>query len=133
MKHVLIIDDDNILIYLVQHAFKAVLPNYKCSIAQTGKAGIDFLKDNPDNLPDLILLDINMPIMNGWDFLNEYRNLATEKEIPIVILSSTVDPADKQKADSYTEVKQFISKPFTVEKAKSIYHDYLSGHVAEVN
>lgn len=127
MKHVLIIDDDQILVYLVQHAFRSVLSNYKCSVAETGKAGIEFLRENPDNLPDLILLDINMPIMNGWDFLNEYRQLAREKDIPIVILSSTVDPSDKEKADSYDEVKQFISKPFTVEKAKDLKHEYLNG------
>ncbi len=127
MKHVLIIDDDHILVYLVQHAFKSVMPNFKYSVAETGKAGIEFLKEHSGDLPDLILLDINMPIMNGWDFLNEYKKLVNAKEIPIVILSSTVDPSDKQKADSYDEVKQFISKPFTVEKAKSLKHEYLNG------
>lgn len=125
MKHVLIIDDDQILVYLVQHAFRSVLSNYKCSVAETGKAGIEFLRENPDNLPDLILLDINMPIMNGWDFLNEYRSLQT-REIPIVILSSTVDPSDKEKANNYIEVKQFISKPFTLEKATDLKQEYLS-------
>lgn len=87
-----------------------------------GKAGLDTIKNREANgkLPSLILLDINMPIMNGWDFLDEI-NPYLEKlpdDLNIAILSSSVEPSDKAKALSYSEVNDYISKPVHIEDLK---------------
>lgn len=69
--------------------------------------------------PDLIFLDINMPIVNGWEFLEILQK--NNIEIPIIMLTSSIDPADKIKASSFKMVKIFLSKPLMLEKVKSIF------------
>lgn len=68
----------------------------------------------------LILLDINMPVMNGWDFLNHYLESLAHRPDKIVMLSSSIDFQDRVKANSYACVKGFIEKPLTPEKFQSI-------------
>ncbi|PSL07880.1 response regulator [Cecembia rubra] len=68
----------------------------------------------------LILLDINMPVMNGWDFLNFYMEKFKDRNDKIVVLSSSIDFQDREKALSYGIVEAFLEKPLTVEKMKSI-------------
>ncbi len=84
---------------------------------ENGKIAIDYLKSiNPaDEEPEIIFLDINMPVMNGWDFLEEYDTIKNNylKSPRIFILSSTVDPEDYKKAKSFSTVEDFISKPLT--------------------
>lgn len=64
----------------------------------------------------LILLDINMPIMNGWDFLDHYADLTSNRNDYLIILSSSIDNFDRQKSKTYYFVKDFIEKPLTQEK-----------------
>jgi CheY-like chemotaxis protein len=82
---------------------------------------IDFLKkvkDYPAKLPDIIFLDLFMPIMDGWGFLNEFILLRPnlKKKITIYIVSSSIDPADLQRAKSFSDVTDFIIKPITEKK-----------------
>jgi response regulator RpfG family c-di-GMP phosphodiesterase len=63
--------------------------------------------------PEVIFLDLNMPVMNGWDFMNEFKKL--NLKIEIVILTSSNDASDKKKAKEHTEVKDFVVKPLTKE------------------
>ncbi|GAB3170503.1 hypothetical protein GCM10027291_22230 [Telluribacter humicola] len=82
-----------------------------------GQEGVDYfeqLANNEDSVvPDLIFLDINMPIMNGWDFLDEYsaRFEYLFPDTKICMLTSSVDPMDKLQAFYYSSVITFISKP----------------------
>ena len=69
--------------------------------------------------PDIIFLDINMPMKNGWDFLEEYRELpARLKAKQIIILSTTRIPADLERAKSSPLVSRFYLKPLSIEKLK---------------
>ena len=68
----------------------------------------------------LILLDINMPVMNGWDFLNEYLKVFQSRKDRIVMLSSSINFQDRQKAKQYSCVEGFIEKPLTPDKFKII-------------
>jgi CheY-like chemotaxis protein len=90
-----------------------------------GLDGINYLKgllENQDEMPDVIFLDINMPVMNGWEFLDEYQHFKDRinKEISIYMLSSSVYNDDIKKAETYSDVKKFISKPLTIDKLEKL-------------
>jgi CheY-like chemotaxis protein len=124
--HILLVDDDEINNFISIKLIKKALANAEISACLNGKIAIDELtqiqKTDPNKLPDFILLDINMPIMNGWEFLDEYKRLnidATGKS-KIYIISSSVFSNDISKARSYPLVKNFISKPLSVEKIREM-------------
>ncbi|MDP2188594.1 MAG: response regulator [Sphingobacteriaceae bacterium] len=123
---VLIIDDDPILIMVCTRLMKITGFSEVVYAAKEGLEGMDLLKEQlstaPEQLPDLILLDINMPVMNGWEFLDELLTLLPKMQhaLPVFMLSSTIDQADFDRADSYEVVKGFYSKPLTKENLEEI-------------
>ena len=124
--HILLIDDDEINNFISIKLIKKALSNAEISSCLNGKLAIDELtemqKNSPEKLPDFILLDINMPIMNGWEFLDEYKrlNIDTTGKSKIFIISSSVFSNDISRAKSYPLVKNFISKPLSVEKIREM-------------
>lgn len=91
---------------------------------QGGQDALEKIKDlNPDdNL--LIFLDINMPVLNGWEFLNRYLETYPDRVDKIVILSSSIDFQDRQRAEEYSIVSGFLEKPLTIEKINSQMEKY---------
>ena len=65
----------------------------------------------PAQFPDLILLDINMPVMDGWEFLDALAALPWQKPVRVCVLTSSIRPEDIAKANSYEDVKGYFSKP----------------------
>ncbi|MFN3528819.1 MAG: two-component system response regulator [Bacteroidia bacterium] len=123
---VLIIDDDPILIMVCTRLMKITGFSLEVSAAKEGREGMEQIKDqlanDPDALPEIILLDINMPVMNGWEFLDEFVTMLADfpRYIPVFMLSSTIDQADFDKAKTYEVVKGFYSKPLTKENLSEI-------------
>ncbi|GAA0878583.1 response regulator [Algoriphagus jejuensis] len=72
----------------------------------------------------IIFLDINMPVLNGWEFLNKYMKVYPDRNDKIVILSSSIDFQDRQKADEYAIVSGFLEKPLTLDKIHSQLEKY---------
>ena len=72
----------------------------------------------------LIFLDINMPVLNGWEFLNKYLDIYPNRNDKIVILSSSIDFQDRQKAEEYPVVSGFLEKPLTIEKINEQMEKY---------
>lgn len=77
---------------------------------------LPFIKSLDLSLHILILVDINMPVMNGWDFLVEYANCCPQRRDRIVMLSSSIDFQDRQRAKEFPGVSGFIEKPLTHDK-----------------
>ena len=125
--NVLLVDDDEINNFISIKLIKKALLNTEIMACLNGKFAIDQLyeiqKKDPCKLPDYILLDINMPIMNGWEFLDEYNRLNIDPlgKTKIFIISSSVFSNDINKARSYPLVKDFISKPLNVEKIVELF------------
>jgi len=89
----------------------------------------DYLK------PNLIFLDINMPGMNGWDFIEAYKQLPIEKKSDIVLmmLSTSTHPNDLEKADQEKEIHNYIFKPLTSEIMISVMEQYFKENVYSIN
>jgi CheY-like chemotaxis protein len=125
--NILLVDDDEINNFISIKLIKKALLTTEIMACLNGKFAIDQLmeiqKRGPEKLPDYILLDINMPIMNGWEFLDEYKRLNIDPlgKTKIYIISSSVFSNDINKAKSYPLVKSFISKPLSVEKIKEMF------------
>jgi two-component system chemotaxis response regulator CheY len=85
---------------------------------------LEFLKENSDeqdNLPDVILLDLNMPVVDGWDFLESFEILRNDlkKDVRVFIVTSSVDEKDIARSKHFFSVKGFISKPLTPDVIRS--------------
>lgn len=88
-------------------------------IRTNGREGLDYLKtlraDKRYHQPELIFLDINMPVMNGWEFLEEYDKLLDNQKAQIVLamLTTSTAPKDRARAKDYSNLSTFLEKPLT--------------------
>jgi CheY-like chemotaxis protein len=123
-SEVLLVEDDPITVMVCDRIIKLSSFAEKVTSCENGKIAIDFLSSLQQNnkIPAIIFLDINMPVMNGWDFLEEFEVLKQQfLELPrIYLLSSTVDPEDYKKAKNFSLVEDFISKPLSRESLQNI-------------
>lgn len=119
-----IIDDDPIFVFGTKKIMK--LANF-CNgfmVFHNGEEALNHLKpiieSNSNSLPDIILLDLNMPIMDGWQFLDEFVKIPCEKKILIYIVTSSIDPTDMEKAQDYDKVSNYLIKPISTERLQEI-------------
>jgi CheY-like chemotaxis protein len=122
-----IIDDDPIFIFAAKRILKVSNFCNNFTIFNDGEEAITKLKpilESGDNVPDIILLDLNMPIMDGWQFLDEFIKMKTTKQIALYIVSSSIDPVDLAKAKTYETVTDFIIKPLSKAKLEKITADF---------
>ena len=121
-----IIDDDDIFIYGLKRMMQVANFCDSIMIYRDGQEALDSLKaiiKNKEKLPDVILLDLNMPILDGWQFLDEFVQINLDQKITIYVVSSSVDPADVLKAQEYSVVSNYIVKPVSMEVLQEIFQD----------
>lgn len=120
LKSVMIIDDDDIFVYLTRKAIQQVNITDDIKSFGNGQDALTFLQDNWANpllLPELIFLDLSMPVMDGWQFLQEFSTFVPlENKITLYILTSSISPADLQRANGIAAVSEMLIKPITKEK-----------------
>ncbi|MFP4013036.1 MAG: response regulator [Chitinispirillaceae bacterium] len=109
---ILSVDDSAAVRHFIQKA--ADVLGYGFLGAENGKAALDILKDNTDQI-SLILLDWNMPVMNGLDFLKRLKSDPQMKDIPVLMVTSEMEKS-KMITAVQTGAKNYITKPFTQEQ-----------------
>ena len=125
MKRVLLVDDDPTCNLICSKFLEKLSTSVQSSIALNGRQALDFLMDYKRHpLPDVILLDLNMPVMGGFEFLSAFRELRIpgQAKVQIVILSSSDDPVDIRRA-SEMGIHHYITKPVSVDKLGKVIHD----------
>ena len=118
-----IIDDDPIYIFGIKRVLEIGKICNETLVFNNGKDAFDKLSElhhTGAELPDLILLDLNMPVWDGWYFLDEFSRIPLEKKVMIYIVSSSIDPADIKRAKFYDEVDTFVIKPVTLDKLRTL-------------
>ena len=123
-----IIDDDAIYVYGLTKLIGRMQFSEKLIMFSNGKYALQFLVENveqTDRLPDIILLDVNMPIMDGWEFLDEFIHIKPRfgKKIVVYIITSSIAEQDYKKAKKISVVSDFIVKPVTADQLQKILSD----------
>jgi len=118
---ILLIDDDDATNFIHQVIIKKAKIAEQVVTTLNGKQGLDFLtnsgkyhnKETP--LPSIVFLDINMPVMDGWEFMEAYQGLSEsmKNQIILVMLTTSYDPDDKERAQRIPEISEFEKKPLT--------------------
>lgn len=129
MKKILLIDDEDINLFILQNLIRLSGIDAEITFFNTSRKGINYLRqltETGEKFPDLILLDIEMPVMNGWDFLEDYKqiNKSYTYGSKVIIFTTSIVEQDIIRARSYEEVEDFVNKPMTVEMLKAIEQDY---------
>ncbi len=129
MSKVVMIDDNQMEHLIMQKMCDRyeLLPDL--THCDDGREILEFLKKNqakPEELPDIIFLDLNMPQFSGWQFLDQFKKLYPfiKKTINIYIFSSSVDKADKLRSKLYPFVKDFYQKPIKRENLELLFCSY---------
>jgi CheY-like chemotaxis protein len=121
-KRIVLIDDDQ-LNNLINTRIITKFSDYTVNSFTSGREGLRFLASSePGDFPEIIFLDINMPVMDGWEFLEEYQKLpeALVQHCSVIMLTSSIDINDIEKAKLFKNVREFMSKPLTVESLRVV-------------
>ncbi len=127
MKRIVLIDDDATTNYLNKLIIeRSDLVDEVLSFDSAQEALSFFNQDNSSEDEALVLLDINMPIMSGWQFLDQYQTMQNKGSNKIVILTSSINPADKQMAEEKVGILDYKSKPLSIEMVNELVSSYLN-------
>lgn len=125
LQRIMLVDDDvnaNFYNKYILHELNPDLDIIECTSTSDALAHFK----NSDDLVDILLLDINMPLMNGWQFLEQYDKLPSHRieHTIIIMLTSSINPDDKNKIINYPYVRAFLNKPLEFEKLEVIRDIY---------
>ncbi|WP_290699989.1 response regulator [Lacinutrix sp.] len=123
-----IIDDDTVYVNLVKKIIETKKLCENLLVFSDGKQSIDYfeaLLENLDaeNIPEIIFLDLNMPVMDGWEFLERFTKIKNKfgKVITLYVVSSSINPIDVTRAKSLSSVKDYLIKPINIAELENIF------------
>jgi CheY-like chemotaxis protein len=122
--NLLVIDDDDINIFIIKKIVEKTGFSVNMVAKTNGQLAIDYLQEitgDATQFPHLILIDINMPVLNGWEFIETYEKMNIPKAVDMYMLSSSVYENDIEKAKTYQVVKGFISKPLSIDRLIELF------------
>ncbi len=119
--NIAIVDDDEIYRYVILRTMQTSDISIKNLVFTNGEQALHFIVDNLGNqseLPDVILLDMNMPVMDGFEFMTSYSSLVPKisKKIIVIMISSSINPSDIQRAKSIQGISNYMAKPILPSK-----------------
>lgn len=125
VNNLAIVDDDDAFVFLTKEMVAETNMVDNISVFKNGKVALDFIEMNRSNeqqLPEIILLDLSMPVMDGWQFLEKYAqiNPVLARKISIYICTSSISPDDVNRAKAQSLVSNFMVKPVTPENLISM-------------
>lgn len=126
ISKILLVDDDLTVNYFHNRLLQSFFDKDKIETCLNGKKALDLLHNMKETLDKeehvIILLDLNMPVMNGWEFLAEFHYLKEELNFSwtIYIVTSSLNLEDKENCISHTDVKKYLSKPLSKKDIESI-------------
>ncbi|MFK7925721.1 MAG: response regulator [Bacteroidia bacterium] len=118
-----LIDDDPIYQLILNRLLKGCQQRCRSQYFANGPEALAYLKRNhldPASTPDAILLDLNLPMLKGWDVLTEIEKIPFSQRPKVYILSSSIDPEDKHRAQKHPAVSGFLPKPLYLEDLKGL-------------
>ncbi len=118
LKHILLVDDDPINNLITKRKLIKAKPEITLNIVESASEALAYLKNPDKNRPQLILLDINMPDVDGWQFLQEFNQM--NMSIKIIIYTSSIDEYDYEKSKDYPQIQDYIVKPLDEDKVNRI-------------
>lgn len=130
IKLACIIDDDEVYINLIKKIIDLKKLSENLLVFNNGQEALDYFTAiieniSEDSFPEIILLDLNMPVMDGWDFLKKFTQINPPSDIKstLYIVSSSIDPFEIEKAKSFTSVADYLIKPIKIEEFEAIFHN----------
>jgi CheY-like chemotaxis protein len=130
----LIVDDDKLTLHYIQNIVKESKLEGPVKTSTNGKEALEILDHAIDSSEKvLVLLDINMPVMDGWVFLDKLQDKPYKDKIQVVIVSSSKDPADKKKSNDFSQVIGFLEKPVSPNVFVEIFDLFDSNIVIRAN
>lgn len=126
--HILVIDDSPADVFLHRLVFSQLDLAEAVIDAEHGAAALELLRAaGPDGLPRIILVDLNMPVMDGWEFLEQYEKEFGHRRdwVVVAVVSTSNNPRDLQRSERHALVRRYLEKPLSVDAARQLIEDYL--------
>lgn len=125
---IILVDDDDVYLFVATHIFKSLSRELSIESFTDGEQALTFFKECAQfqyDTPDVLLLDINMPFLDGWSFLNEYEKLkpGLKSKVHIYLVTSSNRERDRQRANQYKDLESYIVKPVSRSKLKKVLAD----------
>ena len=116
-KKFLVVDDDEIFLFTANYVLKKLFPDVEILTSRNGEEAMEQLKKE---VPQALFLDLNMPIMDGWEVLEMLSANNEQSPFPIIIVTSSIDPSDKERASAHPFRPDFVEKPLSEDNVKSL-------------
>ena len=118
-----LIDDDEIFCFSAEQII--ALSNFSKEVRcfPNGMAALDAIRELEagfEKVPDVVFLDVNMPVLDGWQFLDSIKDSTMAKHLKIYMLSSSIDSIDLQRASEYSLVSKYITKPISIKTLQEL-------------
>jgi CheY-like chemotaxis protein len=130
LHSILLVDDDEATNYLHKRVIEETFDVEHIEIATNGQVALDYLKKIAETgalYPQIIFLDINMPVMNGWQFLEEFEKLVipNKEQLVVMMLTTSVNPLDFEYSKDFTSIHGYRRKPLTHAMLIKLYDEIM--------